>query len=721
MVHLSLPRSAWVYLGVAILLATYPLLFGRFYLVGDMHDVFLPLEDFFHQELLHSRLPAWDPDIAWGFPVIASAQLGFFYPILLILRLLPVPVYLPLVLLLHVLALALGTYQVARREGVSHYGALVAALSMSLGSFVFQHLTHLNIIITLAWLPWQFLAMKRVADAPTLKHQALAAITVGLPFIAGHVHVPFLIALISTVYYLTTARGPFIKRIGVSLLIAFLAATLAAVQLLPTIELVHYSSRGEGGDFALERANQLSWPLYHLPTIIFPRFFGVDSTYWGKRLEVEHGIFIGTLPFLLALAALHRSWQKHRFFVVAAAIGFLLALGDLSPFRLVGFEPSLWYFSAPARWLLLYTFAMSILAGVGFDYMVMYPQKLRRGLTRLLIPLALVVILANVVLWNLPANTPQRLTAYLNQQNALGERPLSYYDEKFASLLISLRENSVSLSSPYTWLPLAVITVLIFMAYHRQLHRIVLGLATLELIVIAATTTPTIPWKTIVTPPASLEMLPSLVTERQARIFSIPPAGDTGLFLTNPATRPTLADRQQNRELLLSASHARFNIAGSTWPASLDLQSHNEALASLTPEELNIGAIITLNQTQKIDIETLSPEPRVALVSSSSVHSLPYPTDHPTRLQWTVDTPEPATLIIRDTWYPGWQAAIDGQPAVIEVYKNVFRALAVPPGLHTIVMRYKPLSLYWGMTISSVTILLLTGLICLPLRQRIRR
>ncbi len=109
MVHLSFNRSAFLYLLGAILLATYPLFLGRFYLVGDLYDVFLPLEDFFHTELLAGRLPLWNPDVAWGFPVIASAQLGFFYPPLLLLRFLPVALYFPLILVSHLTALAMGT------------------------------------------------------------------------------------------------------------------------------------------------------------------------------------------------------------------------------------------------------------------------------------------------------------------------------------------------------------------------------------------------------------------------------------------------------------------------------------------------------------------------------------------------------------------------------------------------------------------------------------
>lgn len=725
MVYSSSTRASLLYIVVAIILATLPIFFGRFYLIGDMHDVFLPLEDFFRQEQVFGRIPAWNPDIAWGFPVIASAQIGFFYPPLLLLRILPVTVYLPFVLILHLVALAFGTYLVARREGISDQGALIAAFSMSMSSFVFQHLTHLNIILALAWLPWQFLASRRLTHSPTLQNKALFALTIGLPFLAGHVHIPFLLALITTTYFLITSHKKIPRQLLTTGAILAVAAALAAAQLFPTWELLHYSSRGEGGDFALERANQLSWPPYHLPTLIFPRFFSVDSTYWGKRLEVEYGIFLGTLPLLLALSTLKSTWRHHRFFVIAAGISFVLSLGDMSPIRLLGLEPSLWYFSAPARWLLLYTFAISILAGAGFDYMMANPKKMKRAAQKLLIFLATSVILGNILMWTLPSSTPQQLTHFLGNHNLLGERPLTYYDDKFTSLIHSLRSSSVSLTSPYSWLPFLLLISTITLSRSRHFSTIVVGLCAAELILISATTTPAIPWHTILTPPASLSKLPQQVLERQARIYSVPPEGDTGLFLTNPATRPNINERIKNRELLLPASHARYAIAGSTWPASLDLQSHSEALQQLSLEELNIGAVLETSmskQNDDITIRTISPLPRAALQSETTLTPLPYPTENPNKLSWTVDTGTEAKLIVRDTWYPGWLATIDEIPVPIERYKNIFRSVTIPSGQHTITMYYQPASHKWGIGVSScVSILLILVLGYRPLAQRIRR
>lgn len=683
--------------------AAYPLLFGRFYAIGDMYDVFLPLEHFFRQELLAGRLPSWHPDIAWGFPVIASAQIGFFYPLLLVLRLLPPAVYLPLVLFLHLFALAVGTYLFARERIISHHGALFGAMSMTLSAFVWQHITHLNIMLIVAWLPWQLLAMNRLAASPRprLRERVSAAAAVAAPFLVGHLHLPFLMAVVSIIYYFTHQRQPWWRGLRTVVLVTILAVSLAAVQILPTLELVQYSSRGAGGDFSLERANQLSLPLYHLPTVIFPRFFGTDSTYWGKRLEVEYGIFIGTLPWLLAAVTLRSGWKKQRFFIIAAAVSVLLALGDLSPFRLLGLEPSLWYFSAPARWLLVYTFATSILAGAGFDIVQADARRLRRGSFWLLVILATVVALYNPMVWNLPASTPVWLTERLGTWNALGAREPAYYEEKFASLIVSLQHSGVSITSFFTWLPLSALAAGSAFALARRAPYVVLALTAAELLLVAATTTPTLPWATILTPPQTVAALPASVQQRQARVVSLPDEGDTGLFLTNPGSRDDAVGRELRRQLLVPASHARFSIPGSQWPASLDLQVHSEAWENLTREELNIGAVLTSSAEENgVEIHELKPQPRAALVTPDGTVALQYAATVPTELRWTVTAPGDAQLIVRDTFYAGWQATMDGRRVPLKPYESIFRQVAVPRGEHAVTMAYWPRALYAGLAIS---------------------
>ncbi|MFZ5475174.1 MAG: hypothetical protein ACOZNI_00235, partial [Myxococcota bacterium] len=50
----------------------------------------------------------------------------------------------------------------------------------------------------------------------------------------------------------------------------------------------------------------------------------------------------------------------------------------------------------------------------------------------------------------------------------------------------------------------------------------------------------------------------------------------------------------------------------------------------------------------------------------------------------------PGTLVVADTWYPGWVAKIDGEPAPIARADAIFRAVTLPPGEHAVTLRYAP-------------------------------
>ena len=49
-----------------------------------------------------------------------------------------------------------------------------------------------------------------------------------------------------------------------------------------------------------------------------------------------------------------------------------------------------------------------------------------------------------------------------------------------------------------------------------------------------------------------------------------------------------------------------------------------------------------------------------------------------------------------DTYFPGWVATVDGQPAPVYEAYGFLRGVVVEAGAHRIEMRYRPKSVYWG-------------------------
>ncbi|MBI5879418.1 MAG: YfhO family protein [Chloroflexi bacterium] len=64
-------------------------------------------------------------------------------------------------------------------------------------------------------------------------------------------------------------------------------------------------------------------------------------------------------------------------------------------------------------------------------------------------------------------------------------------------------------------------------------------------------------------------------------------------------------------------------------------------------------------------------------------------------------------LLVKDAWYPGWRAWVDGQEAPIERADTFFRAVRLPGGAHTIEMRYESATLAMGALVTGAAMLVL--------------
>ena len=62
-------------------------------------------------------------------------------------------------------------------------------------------------------------------------------------------------------------------------------------------------------------------------------------------------------------------------------------------------------------------------------------------------------------------------------------------------------------------------------------------------------------------------------------------------------------------------------------------------------------------------------------------------------------------LVVSDNWYPGWTAQVDGRYQGIWKVNTVIRGVVVPAGRHEVVMRYRPLSVYFGLALTILGLL----------------
>lgn len=74
----------------------------------------------------------------------------------------------------------------------------------------------------------------------------------------------------------------------------------------------------------------------------------------------------------------------------------------------------------------------------------------------------------------------------------------------------------------------------------------------------------------------------------------------------------------------------------------------------------------------------------------------------PEEISVIVSTDTLGYLVLFDTFYPGWEATVDGQPTPILRANLMFRAVPVKPGEHRVEFRYQPVLLRIGAWISIV-------------------
>ena len=76
------------------------------------------------------------------------------------------------------------------------------------------------------------------------------------------------------------------------------------------------------------------------------------------------------------------------------------------------------------------------------------------------------------------------------------------------------------------------------------------------------------------------------------------------------------------------------------------------------------------------------------------------------KVELEADSPKNSLVVVSQTYYPAWRAYIDGQPTKLWRANYAFQALEVPPGRHSIQLRYEDRVFYAGLVISAVGIVI---------------
>jgi hypothetical protein len=97
---------------------------------------------------------------------------------------------------------------------------------------------------------------------------------------------------------------------------------------------------------------------------------------------------------------------------------------------------------------------------------------------------------------------------------------------------------------------------------------------------------------------------------------------------------------------------------------------------------------------------------------SISEDSVTFIRDRATEITLKASSKEGALLVLADTYYPGWEASINGENAQIYRVNMMNRGVLVPPGAHTVSFHYRPWTVRWGIIFSLIETLSILILFC---------
>ena len=332
---------------------------------------YLPIRQYIGERIRAGEWPLWNPLVGMGTSLAADPQSGLWYPPTWLFVVLPPLIAYPVTLILHFALAGWGMYRFLRALGRDTQVALLGAIGFEFCGFLIAHRAHLTIHEATAWIPWILLAWQRFTATGSYKHWAMATLFLGLQMLVQHTQVSIMTAMLVGGYaacVLWPRRLALIWQFPLSVAVS---AGLAAVQIVPTAYHLLASGRSTP-TFATFVEN--SWAPSSALMLLFPMVYGsrtpsIWGTWWGVSHFCEQSAYGSILILLLAGASLGlvRSagkWNRELlFWWGAGGLALIVALGDTTPVAGWLFHlPVYRSLRVPARWLLVWSLAMPVLA-----------------------------------------------------------------------------------------------------------------------------------------------------------------------------------------------------------------------------------------------------------------------------------------------------------------------------------------------------------------------
>ena len=696
------------------------------------------------------ELPLWNPLVGMGAPLLANYQSALLYPptwtyfVLAAIGGLPLMAWWQALLVAAHLAWAgWGMVLLIRRLGKGELAQTVGGLAFGLSGYLVARSHFLSINAAVAWLPWILLiAYELVHDPKNMRLVLKLGLVLALQWLAGHAQIAWytLVLVVLWTAFWAWKSGRLNGLVSASLRFAIaglLALGLSAAQLLPTAEYLMNSQRSSQVDFA-QAATYSFWP-WRLIGLVAPNFFGnpVHGDYWGYGNFWEDAIYIGFLPFVLAIAALFwaRKKNEHRslviFLTVLVPVSFVLALGNYTPlyewlFRTI---PTFALFQSPTRFSIWLVFVFALLAALAMDG---WQRPTGRALywSRLALAAAVALLLGTGI------------GALLTSQGMVAV-PQTFFNATLMTGVLALAAAWLNLHAPtnkeskntsWKWLVGGFVAADLLAAgwglnpganlelYNEEsrlpievrnaqdMSRIYVpavdeydlryehffqfdNFYTAEPSEIRSSLLPNIFLLDGVASANNYDpLLPARYKAFMDNLNSADQDTQNALYSLMNISRVESFDSAEGSFV----SFAEFDPLPRAWWANCSQNANGleEALGELTAN-VDSKIVIVEGGLTLGDCE-IGDEPTVEITRSGVNH-----------IDITVNSSGSGWLVLSDTYYPGWQAKVSGMEKNIYAADGLFRAIQLDAGQANVLFAYIPLWFYVGIGVSSVSWIML--------------
>ena len=715
---------------------------------ADLYSEHYPVARYAGEMLRRGEIPLWNPYQLNGIPFLAVPHSRLFYPPNLIYLLPQTGIAIEIDLVFHWLFAGVGLWLLVRAWGMSHLAGFAAATSFMLSRWLVDAIQWPGIIACAAWLPWTLLSIEGV-----LRRQRWApiglALALAMQLFNGAtefiVYNAYACALYSGIRLIDLGRGERTQdvflRIGVLCAAVTAGVGLAAIQLLPTLELLTESGRLGGGTH-LEFA--LGGPLTgHLP----------EAPFLMGALNAEGWSALGLLPLLgLVLFPKQQGLRSPWIFaLLLVTYSSLLIFGGW--FFELYFDTFLGQmFRRPTKFFYQYNLGLGIFAAVAMNRLLelrdnrsllgSHPWEIGlAGIVTLAWGIWLLVV-AHSVPWILGSIALLATFVFVRDPKQRTWVCLALCATQVVHLTLVPRNNSMR---PF-----------------RQEHRFdsienvfdsLRDQADLQRIY----TSPMFIFDPATTPKQGLLRgaymavdYEPLTTGRQRDYYlraSMEPsvtAHFSGGYFVGENTRWGLLDNASVRFYLALANEPAFDFLRtlSTKPRKTGVRMHRQRGVDVfertqaLPRAYFVANALEIPNAEAILDRMSQPRfhsrnfvllerERGSLTRSnrppgSSHVEIEAPDSDTLRIDVWSD--QPGYVVLTDTWYPGWEATVNGETVPIHRANFLFRAVEVQQGDSQIVFRYAPQSLRDGAQISGLFALALAVVAgYLAVQRRIER